>query len=539
MSATLSESMLPEELEADATVPQCLDNQYVSHEVFVKMAGRVSGDARNGGLDIASQKVQQARDELLRSLVYSAQIVVNRAYFVNSPQLYSNYLPGDREGIKSFAKLLCHQDSKSPQAIVPYLHKGGTLGDVLPFSEDKVGRSAINALLDEAGEVVPVVLDRDPDQNDIEAIALEMKFGEYLSGHLKKLTEQGNEVLLNEMAGEVFGSRYEVLQQSGLWESFRQQVENVATYAYHKSGVTRTNVYENFLVCGNTDEELHNSVIEGNFKVATHDERASEDFFTFEIKKLIDLVYNTNLPDRLGRYTFTPFGMPSRLALRDFQRVGRARTNDDLIQESGQLKQSMNQIFMANAHQAMALPLPGDLSITDVVQIRNLDAWNDFSAAQQKILQNPLQILDLIEDFTQTFNRFQHELSRWYFRKYKLRRRSEQYATFATVALQIGGSLLAALGFPGQDVASILTRVAPGVVIPRLVNRPTVKLMVYVVDLANRVVDAKRSYSIDLMQTQNDYTRDDVLPLLDRFNATEGQILYDDREATQLSDQGK
>jgi hypothetical protein len=533
------EPMVPDELEADATVPQCLDNQYVSNAVFQEMIGQGPEGRGYEDPEVASHRKRQALTEFRRSLVYSTQVVINRAFFTNSPFLYDNYLPSDKQGLESFAKLLKGEED-SPQAIVPYLHTGKYLGERLPFEEDLRGKEALKALLDEVGgHVVPVWLDPDPDENAKETLGLEMKFGEYLSGHVKKLTDEGNEILFNDMAAEIFGTRHAFLQEPGAWDSFRKQVAGVADYAHGKTKVSRTDVYKRFLIQGRSDSELADNVIKGKFRVTSGYEEDYKDAFVLEIKKLVDLVYNTNLPDRLGRYTFTPVDMPSRNALRDFQRVGGRRVDRRLVQESGALRDDLNRIFMANAQRAMALPLLSDLSITDIVEVRRLDAWRSFSLAQQAILQDPLRILDNIENFTQRFNAFQTELSRWYFKKYKLKKKAERYANFATVALQIGGSILVALGFPGKDAASVITEKTTSALIPLVVKRPVLKLMVYVVDLVNQAVDSDRSYSIDLMQVRNDYTREEVKDLFAKFNATNSEYLVDDTLATQLSDQGK
>lgn len=525
--------ILPEQLEADATVPQCLDNQYVPNDVFDLM--RVMRDSgKSDGYNnpqVAQQRMRRANTEFRRSLIYSTQTVINRAFFINSPFLYENYRPGNKEGIKSFAALMRPQEDHSSPVIIPYIHKETSFGNMPQFALNDLGKKAFTALLDEVGdEAIPVRLDEDPEEDAAKALALEMKFGGYISGHLNELTKPGYEALFNEMASEVFGPKSDLLQQQNIWNEFRNQVKAVAEYVGNKSHVTRTDVYKQFLVPGPTDKEKNEQVINGIF-------RSGE--YVFEIKKLIDLVYNTNLPDLLGRYTFTPAGMPSRQALRDFQIAAPRKIRSDLIQESGALKDDLNRIFMANVQQAMALPILSDLSMSDVVEIRSMESWRNFSTAQQAILQNPMNILDRIEGFTQSFNRFQTELSSWYFHKYQSRQKVERYANFATIALQIGGAILVGLGFPGEDAASIVVGESVPIFLPAVIKRPTLKLMAYVVDLEHKAIDPDRSYSIDLMQIQADYTRDEVRDLFKHFCATNSEDLYKDTSATEMPDQGK
>src|SRR4051794_26761529 len=108
----------PASLEADTTIPQCLDNQFVSGRIFSMMAQNPALDYESP--DIAEERAKQASAEFWRALVYSSQVVVNRAFFVNSPILFNNYLPGNPDGVRAFSSLL--SGNGAPQAIVPYLH---------------------------------------------------------------------------------------------------------------------------------------------------------------------------------------------------------------------------------------------------------------------------------------------------------------------------------------------------------------------------------------------------------------------------------
>ncbi|AWT43846.1 hypothetical protein DMT42_17010 [Streptomyces actuosus] len=188
----------------------------------------------------------------------------------------------------------------------------------------------------------------------------------------------------------------------------------------------------------------------------------------------------------------------------------------------------------------MALPLLSALKIDDIVAVRELPAWHEFARAQQDILLRPLEILDRLQAFTGAFNAFQSELSDWYFKKYKMAERVERYANFATVALQVAGSTLVGLGFPGHDALSLLDRSIISNAIPLVCKRPTVKLMVSVIDLLHKRIDPSRSYSIDLMQVQANYTRDQVRDLVQKFcGGTDESDVYEDHYAALLSDQGK
>lgn len=535
----------PDQLEADATVPQCLDNQYVPNEVFDAMTAPALSNQETLNYiqpEIDSARTRHAQTEFRRSLVYSTQVIINRAFLVNSPVLFSNYLPGHVGDINAYAKLLC--PSCGVQAIVPYLHKANFLSEPLPHEEDQRGRLALNSLLDKTGDnIVSVRLHRDQDENIRQVEKLETVFGSYFSGTLKYILDPGREMTVNEMAAELFGPSSSHLQEGDTWNRFHKSLLAVTACAFnHSASFNRTHVYKEFLVPGENDEEQRRNVVTGKFRKPRGD-----DEFIFEIKKLIDLVYNTNLPDRLGCYTFTPVGLPSRMALQDFAAGGASPSVGDietLLKSSTEFRAESHRIFMSNAHQGMALPLLSDLSIPDLVEIRNLDAWAAFSQAQQAVLREPLGILNKIGDFTQKFNNFQAELSNWYFHKYKLRNCAERYANFATIALQIGGRILIALGFPGEDAASVAhAEITEGILDHAIANRTKgfmVNLMVYVVDLAHDRIDPDRSYSIELMRANNEYTCEQVQDLARQFfpNLEQGEHVIDDTWAHQLSMQG-
>ncbi|WP_432134931.1 hypothetical protein [Streptomyces sp. bgisy154] len=526
--------MKPEMLEADTTVPQCLDNQFVTGRTFE----RLTLDSKLDYTDpsIASAREREARTEFRRALVYSSQVVVNRAFMVNSPIIYGNYLPGNRLDIENFAKLL--GGNGGPQAIVPYLHTGHSLREPLPpyIQEDSHGREALEALLDYSGEPVSVRFRYNDGRNEKEVRKVENKFAAYLAGPLKVLTKPGNEVEFNEMVAELFGENRDKCEDPETWERFRMRIRALSELASESEQVSRSKIYEDMLIRGASPEDRKKNTAKGRFR----DPDSKDGEFVFEIKKLVDLVYNANLPDQMNRYTFTPVGLPTRVALQDFT-LSTAEAEGGVIDEAEQVKAGINHLFMANAQQAMALPALSEITIEDVVAIRNLPSWHEFSRRQQEVLQHPLEILDRLESFTVAFNNFQFDFSRWYFEKYQKPEKVERYANFATVALQIGGSTLAALGFPGDDAASILAGSSVAPAIPMVVKSPAIKLMVYVVDLVHRRIDPDRSYSIELMQTQADYTREEAIELVRKFceNTGEEEVTYGDRSAALLSDQGK
>lgn len=535
-------AITPAMLEADATVPQCLDNQYVPNEVFASMTQR---GLNYRDAEVSAQRCVQARVEFRRSLLYSSQVVLNRAFLVNSQTVTENYHSDEVSGASAFAGLLTTEDGT--QAVIPYLHQAGSLLEPSTVPEDRSGRAALDAMLDRVdGVVASVRLHPDDATNRARVAQLERRFGQYLSGCLgdlaKRSTVDDEAVLsLNTMAAELFGPRAQVLQEAGEFRFFRDQLKRLADFAYSETGVKRQQIYENFLVPGSTDEERKSNVVAGVFRAPVGDDR-----FVFEMKKLVDLLYNANLPDFLERYTFTPLGLPGRMALQDFGGVDHSAPHSDaevsgLVSTAGGLSAGLGRMFMAHAQKAMSLPGLHDLTIADIAEIRRLNEWRGFVEAQQTILEQPLRVLENLEVFTERFDLFQRRLSKWHFDKYQRPASAERYASFATVALQIGAGSVVALGFPGQEAQSIVAAQAAGKSVDYFLGRKVkglmVHLMVYVVDVVANRVDSDRSYSIELMRSNLEYAREDVIGLISDF-AAHGQRTVDDSSAADLSSQG-
>jgi hypothetical protein len=513
----------PDELEADAVVPQCLDNQYVSDRIFQHMA--------NNGVDyedpgVARQREADFKNEFIRSLVYSSQVVVQRAFLKNSEFLYRNYLPGNPVNRAAFATLL------REGAVVPCLFKEDSLLDSLIFDLREDGDRALRDMLAEVPHDIPCVrLAVDPNENRRRTASMETNFGVQLTRPEFMSDEQRNA-----MAVELFAEP-EVLQQPGEWDRFGAALDqfmqrlHASTSRLRADGRTlrRQDIYrENFAADGRDD-----NVVLGRFASDAHHP------FLLELKKYVDLIYNTNLPDHLGRYTFTPAHMPSRMAVQDYAGKGYSHEQLAEVLTDADALEYIRQSFMARAQAAMGLPLLRELSVADVTAIRKLPEWTEFTDAQVRILRDPLHCLDLLEPFQQRFDRFQTALGAWYNEHYERRRTIERYCTFISVALSVGGRLVVAGSHTNPFVAEAIGYAADQLIerIPRRVKGYAAKLLVGVYDIGAHRLDNDRTYTIDLMRTSEELMREDVVDLL---RTVTGQS--DDEQlpvsAWQVADQG-
>jgi hypothetical protein len=514
----------PDSLEIDAVVPQCLDNQYVSDAVFAQMLER--------GVDYRDRKIAEAREadfrtEFIRSLVYSSQVIIQRAFLKNSEFLYKNYAPENGDNLRAFAQLV------RTNAIVPYLYRESSLRDDLSFDIHREGDRATQALLEELGnDATCVRLSVDDIANDNATAKMASAFGNGLT-RLQHMDEGQR----NAMASELFADR-QLLEQDGLWEKFSLAVDGLAEYSFRTAGklrreknqqIVRSHVYNDLFAAPGKD-----SVAYGRFKRPGPDAP-----FLLELKKYVDLVYNTNLPDHLKRYTFTPARMPSRMALQDLPGEGFTPEAVNALLSDDDALEAVRRTFMAHAHHAMSLPLLNTLTIEDVEQIRMVPEWAAFKTAQANILMNPLQCLDLLEEFQRSFDAFQRALSSWYNVKYERVRTEERYSSFISLALSIGGKLIVAGShLNAYEKAAAGTIVDQGIGhIPKKVKGYAAKLLVGVYDKGMDELDASRTYSIELMQTSAELTREDVLDLLNSINRKKGAELP--AEVNHISDQGK
>lgn len=501
----MAELIGPEGLEADAVVPQCLDNQYVSDDVFADMIRR--------GVDFRNQAIAQAREknfrnEFIRSLVYSSQVVIQRAFFKNSDFLHRNYRPESGRDLVSFAQLM------RDRAIVPFLLEESSLGDDRQYAITAQGNLATRLLLEEVGDDLTCV--RLAVEDSVNSRATSSMISAFGNGLLK--VRNFDDEQFNAMAAELF-SNPTVLQEEGTFDAARRAFDEFSLYVFQKMGerrgsgkIARQNIYEDLLMAGDSPDARHDNVALGRFKAPSADAP-----YPLELKKFVDLVYNSNLPDHLGRYTFTPTGLPTRMALQDAPGIGYRHDSINGIIADREFQDWVRRTFMARMNQGMSLPLLSDLTVSDVVEIRKLDEWQPFKDAQTQILKEPLRFPELMPKFQSAFDQFQRALSDWYNRTYKRDQTVDRYVNFISLALSIGGSLILAGQHTGSVSHELISHAIPLSVnaIPRRVKGYAATLLVGVYDIGKRRLDAERSYTVELMQTQTELAGDAVRDLLE------------------------
>lgn len=499
----------PDGLEIDAVVPQCLDNQYVSDRIFRLMVDR--------GVDYEDDQIRQLRErdfrrEFLRPLIYSSQVVIQRASLLNSDFLYQHYHPRSGEDLVAFASLI------RSRAVVPYLYTEDALGEQVTFDTRPDGELAVRALLQQLGDDVTCVrLARSAEANRRKAELMATDFGVKL-GRVHHLTRDQRNALGSELCVDP-----DVLQREGMWDAFVAATRKFGRYVFDKVDelgeqdrvLTRNDVYRDLFMAEGGD------VAHGQFR-----KPGGDDPFFFELKKYVDLAYNANLPDHLGRYTFTPTALPSRLALQDQAGVGYSHDQIGSVVSDPEAITAIRRAFMASSQSAMSLPLLSDLSMVDVVRIRQLPEWAAFRDAQTAVLRDPLHCTERLPEFEAAFDQFQRALSAWYNRTYQRARTEARYRSVVTFALQIGGILIAAGSHLGSTTSTVEFVTAEAVSrLPDRIKGYAAKVMVGVYDVGRRQLDRDRAYTIELMQTNDEILKQDIVPLLAKLNAEAGSAL--------------
>jgi hypothetical protein len=372
---------------------------------------------------------------------------------------------------------------------------------------------ALSKLLEKTGdEICCVRLAKDERTNEEKVAFLYSTFGSYVSSlwNLQPLQRQA-------MAQELFNRELSPAE----FKKFAANLDKLAKYAHTQRTVKRQKIYEKFFVVkGATGKETEANVARGKFLEPTRENHLRE------LKKLVDLRYNTNLPDKLNRFTFTPVDLPTRIALQDkMQDIDAQHSNQEVAKFIDESLTFLKRKFMADQQSGMYLPLLENLDLSDIVEIHKLDEWNSFVDKQQSVLRHPLKMNDNLDDFQSQLIKLQTKISELY-KEGKIGARKQQapkkYSPFVTVGLEVLGKLILV------GVLHHLTGPASAPVFKILESGAgeaagyTVKLMVNMIDLDARKIDSDLSYSIDMMRYDKPMNKEELEDLIRRIESIGG-----------------
>ncbi|SFD17013.1 hypothetical protein [Streptomyces aidingensis] len=343
------------DLRTLAVVNQCLDNQWVPRRMLGTMLEKGRGlDHRR----VAGPRLRQVRQEWLRSLLNAEQVVVNRAFFLNNPAVYQDYLE-DGPAAAAFRALL------ADSVIVPFLFAETGPAQQQDFGVQAAGRDAWHRVVREVretggGSCLRISWDDDENRR-LTRKYLAAPFHDLLLS-LARFDEQG-------LAGD-FGLDRETAAQ------LKRQLREIAQWAVWQERVTREEFYKKFVVA------------EGSNPADGRYDRHKP--FAGVVKQLADLQYNTGLADAVNAFPLTPADSLGRTALQELTRTA-AERDGGLTEISGdRLVELFRQYAFQLVQQPLAIGLTG-LALDHVRQARGTDEWLRYTAGMRRLVAAPLE----------------------------------------------------------------------------------------------------------------------------------------------------
>lgn len=507
----------PAGLDVDAIVPQCLDNQYTSDAVLDRMLAMKVGFQHR---EIAELRLEETHSEFIRSLLYASTVVVNRAYLTNP-----GYLVRELSRSNSAVPKLIQT-----RAIIPFLGKEKSLAQPTGFAQHQKTLEILRGL-EEKGtfqDSLCLRFSEDDSANDQQIRRLGANFRRF-SKDLDSVANDSDELptLGRQLYSQVSpGAKALPEVPTEVLLEFEKQLRAVCKYAQERSGELerekaefgRQHIYERFFIAGG--EQTPGNVAEGLFRQEMQHPALRM------VKKLIDLKYNANLPDMLGRYTLTPANLPGRSAL-PFETPAEGASADHVLKRLIEFKGRIMDEPPA------VLPRLRHLTLDQVLEIRNLDEWEQFRQSQDSLLRSgPDKILHRFDTWQKHLRGFQKRLGRWALEHAPETIESgRKYATAFDLAVEAGlitlfislapHAAIAEAGVGGA-AASALYELGKDKIIQHLeksgvaekIKGITVKLLVRAQNTAELWWDRDHTYQLELMRNNEVIHRRELVEML-------------------------
>lgn len=342
------------DLDQVAVVAQCLDNQWVPRSVLADM--RAGGHSLE---DVGDQRADLVRSEYLRSLLTARQVIVNRTFLYNNSAVARDYRRD--ESRQAFAGLL------RTGAIVPYFFREESPYD-LPagVQVDDAGFNGWLTACRAAEEFSCLRLSWD-DRTNLELTArVGLSFHEFATGAYGRTTqgglaEFGRHLGLPEDQYDTLKSRLRHLRN---WANSRLDAVDLP--------VTREQVYREF-VTPDGDDPTRGRI----------DPRKP---LSAELKQLVDLQYNTALPEFLDRLPLRPVDTLHRAALRES--IPPRRTGAHVAAE--ELERTLRTRIQFDVLSESLTPFQApsflDLDLAAILRVRQTDEWATYMSHLSELI---------------------------------------------------------------------------------------------------------------------------------------------------------
>lgn len=409
------------DLDPDAVIAQSLDNQWAGAE----LTRRMIKDGRSLH-DMDGPRGRDVRAEYFRSLINTRQVVVNRVFFYNNRAVSGDLLAGGKAR-------RAHQKLLAEGALVPFL-----LGEREPT--DRPGRVDV----DEAAFAAW--------QDTVAGMpATDRVTCARMSWDDEENRRDTRSALINPFAAKVQGLTAKdiplLASQVGVPESdvgrFAERIGEVVQFSNEQrvrdAVVTRNLLYEKFVSVPGSP------VSEGRYD--------KNKPFAGEIKQLLDLIYNVNLADALGRYPLTPVGSLRRLALQEWRDVRTAPARET-VRDPEQLVRFLQRQAFATVQDRLTPSDIDTLTLEDIWLLRQSEPWNRYLEAFRSLTGDPASFRDGVGDVFDRYAQLNTQLVELAAARRGSRAAASGWIPVAEVAVTVGGAVFTAVtGSEGWAVA--------------------------------------------------------------------------------------
>ena len=419
-----------DDLNIDAAYPICSDSQYLSDSTINYIAKRnkksqkgfFSAFSTGYGFHDSEIKAMRLKDktfELIRSLLYSSQIVLHSRDLMYDDYFHALY--SSDEDLKALSHLI-----KNGDIIV-----GSFWGDFETEHEKGLGESSeFMPLYNSIGyDYHSLLFDDARCYNDFG------KAGYEIIDLLPSITQLAKSDIYYSL---MFGKN-EIDKTKGKFEESMSRIYDLGErhlfreeiYEYYFTDVpfgafgNRRMIYDGY-VC----PELHNN---NGLLMA---------------KKVVDFCHNHDIALRLNSHIFTPLNMPTLTNFSSDKKVSEVSLTD-FVKNYDDFIECFNWSF----NQSFYLPLMKNLTLADVVEIREWDEWKSFIDAKFLLLTNSENFAEKIMSYKNTFIALQKALSEWAIKQPKFckpKKSLEKVKPYLSIIFRVGVKAIS-LGIFGQD----------------------------------------------------------------------------------------
>ncbi|MCL4275855.1 MAG: hypothetical protein KJZ77_18435 [Anaerolineales bacterium] len=495
----MSTNVIPltkEDLSIMSSTTQGVDNQYVP------LAGLKKMEKQKLSREEYRKKIKKDIEaEFKRALLYSDSVVINRAFIINTEELYKPLLSSGDEK-KAYLDLV------KSKGIIPYLYneKSITEGDASGYTKRDSGTMAVAELERELEKVPCVRFSWDEQQNLKDANRSARAFTSYI---------MSARIVANEIAAD--------LKIKDV-EGFKKKLNEVTTFCTEtfdetkRDLITRQQLYIRFVcVEGRTKEESSQNVIQGKYDYSKK--------FWKELKMIFDLKYQANSADGLRIQTLSGRDLPERSALHELDMAMELAP----ASESIDLSTMFGEIVFSKLTNALWIRTVNDLTFSDIHKIRqDCDEYKIFLESAKKLkldtqsmiddLQKSKKGVDFALDFKSFINGFYNYQNA--IRKITSARSAENIRPAIKVVINIGGVLLTVLA---DDKLVKLSGATAGVL-----SDQAATVISKVVAGASKNVDLAINYNF--MRTRISNARDEYERLLNKFRKQGFNVVADKQD---------